>query len=197
VTEAAVILWTGVAVGLVGLAATASNGLALLIRGLRERITVVWRWRRKAAPVVLVADPDGAFGRERTFAAFPTLIPPPDASVEMQLDAIRANYDSLQERVRHLEGETRSRHESVAGSVAAIHSNLSTLTTRIDREQINAALVDARGFGPLAFGFVMTAVPHPLASVSLFGALFTAAALVVTAGVGSLVFPNMLRASAP
>ena len=38
VTEAGVILWIGVAVGLVGLAATASNGVALILRAIRAQL---------------------------------------------------------------------------------------------------------------------------------------------------------------
>jgi hypothetical protein len=99
--------------------------------------------------------------------------------------------------LRHLEQETRTRQDAVAGRVAAISTNLSDLSSQFSHEKVESALADVRGISPVAFGFVMTAVPYQLECVSLFGALFTGAALVVTAGVGSLVFPNMLRASAP
>jgi hypothetical protein len=72
---------------------------------------------------------------------------------------------------------------------------MSTLTKRLDDESSDSAHTDARGLGPVAFGFVMVVVPNQLASVSLFGAFFTAVAILVTVATANLVFPGVLRSS--
>ena len=182
------ILWTGVAVGLLGLAATASNGVTLLLRSFRTTVrAAIQRLRPKRKPKIhYVYSSDGGTGSDSAVAI---VIPAAEtASVEKRLG-------SLEARVGRLETETQAHQKAVAGSVAAMSSNVASLSTRVNRGEIDAALADARGLGPVAFGFVMTAVAHQLASLALFGAFFTVAALFVTARVGWLVFPSIIRES--
>jgi hypothetical protein len=209
VTEAAAILWIGVSVGLIGLAATASNGVTLILQGIRRVVATARRWidhqlarifpsRRKHVAVVPMTATVAATASVSA-TAYATVIPPPDAPVEVQLEVMRGNFDTLQRRVQRLEEDSRSRHSDLSSSIAALTSDvrdgLSTLAGRLDREASAAARTDARGLGPVAFGFVMVAVPSQLASAPLFGAIFAAAAIFVTAVTMRTVFPGVLRSS--
>ena len=133
--------------------------------------------------------------------AFGTVTAPPDAPIEVQLDAFRRAIESIYSRMDHFERQSLSRDSALEASLDALTSEvregISTLTRRLDDEASAAARPDARGLGPVAFGFVMVAVPDHLASVSLFGASFTDAALIVTAATALAVFPGVLRSSAP
>lgn len=210
-TEAVVILWTGVAVGVVGLAATASNGVALMLRRIRVLAEAAQRWiehrlarifpsRRRDAtarpPTAISSAISSASGVFTTMTRRQA-----DATVEVQLDVLWKNFESLQSRLQHLEEQTQSHHSALSASLDAltteVRESLSKLTARLDEEASDAARTDARGLGPVAFGFVMVAVPDHLASVSLFGAFFTVAALIVTAATVKAVFPGMLRTSTP
>src|ERR1035437_5145548 len=209
VTETDIILWTGVSVGLVGLAATASNGVALILRRIRQGAATARRWidhqltrifpsRRKHVTVVPLTATAAATVSVSAMA-YVTVTPPPDAPIELQLDAIRRNFDALQGRLQRLEEQSQSRHSALSSSLDALTSEvregLATLISRLDVEASDTARTDARGLGPVAFGFVMVAVPNQLASVPLFGAFFTVAALFVTAAITRLVFPGVLRSS--
>jgi hypothetical protein len=104
---------------------------------------------------------------------------PPDAPIEVQLDAFRRAIESIYSRMDHFERQSLSRDSALEASLDALTSEvrgISTLTRRLDDEASAAARTDARGLGPVAFGFVMVAAPDHLASVSLFGAFFTDAA---------------------
>lgn len=205
------ILWIGVAVGLVGLAATAANGIALIVRRIRQGTVDARRWidhrlallfpsRRKSVTVTpLTATAVGTATVSAT--AYGMMTPPADAPIEVQLEAMRNNLGTLERRLQRLEEQSRSQHSALSSTLDSlsneVQDGLSTLTRRLDDEAGNAAQTDARGLGPVAFGFVMVAVPNQLASVSLFGALFTAVALFVTAGTANLVFPGVSRSSRP
>ena len=181
-TEADVILWTGVGVGLVGLAATASNGMALILRRIRRGAAPGKRWidrqltslfpsrRKEVTGSPLAGTLSLAMGFTGSLSMWVT--PPPDAPVQVQLDAIRANLDVLQKRIQDLGQQSQSRHSALSSRLDAladeVRGGFSTVASRLDDEASDAARTDARGLGPVAFGFVMVAVPHPLASISLF-----------------------------
>ena len=210
VTEAGVILWIGVAVGLVGLAATASNGVALILRAIRAQLLQLkTRTRHQLARIFpslrqsvtvmpLVATAVASANLVGVLTG--TVTPPPDAPIEVQIEAIRNAIEALQQRQEQHERQHRERHDALSGRVDALSSEardgLAALTKRLDYEESAAATADARGLGPVAFGFVMVAVPDHLASVSGIGAAFTAAALFTTAWTMQKVLPGLLKASA-
>lgn len=204
-TEAGVILWIGVAVGLIGLGATAANGTALILRRLRQGAATAKRWtdgqlarvfpsRRKEVSVQAASATVTAQGSP-VLLGFGTMVPPKDAPVEQQLEAIRSNAESLQRRVEYLEQQSQSRHSALVSGLGEIREGLTAVTGRLNEEATNSALTDARGLWPLAFGFVMVAVPNQLASASLFGAFIAAAAIAVTGWTVQTVGPGVLRTS--
>lgn len=205
------ILWTGVVVGLVGLAATASNGVALMLRRLRQWAAAARRWidhqlarvfpsRRRDVTVVPLTASAHAVAHV-TGSAFGTMKAPPGAPVDQRLDVLERAIDLVNTRITQVEQDARSRHSELSGKHDAltteVRESITTLARRLDDESTDAARTDARGLWPVAFGFVLVAVPSQLAHFSGVGAAVTAAALIVTAAVGQMIFPDVLRRSAP
>lgn len=195
--EAAVILWIGLAVGIVGLATTAPNGVALIIRNIRrrieERVAQLFPSRRthtnayaEAADTAAASDSAVAYVKRGVAE---------DASIEELVEVIGENLQALQDRVEQYEKDSLARHTALAQSVDALRTQLTdritNLTTRLDEEASNAARTDARGLLPVAFGLVMVTVPSQLAHWSLLGALVSATAMVFTVGTAQKVFSTL------
>ena len=126
VIEAAVILWIGLAVGIVGLATTAPNGVALIIRNIRrrieERVAQLFPSRRthtnayaEAADTAAASDSAVAYVKRGVAE---------DASIEELVEVIGENLQALQDRVEQYEKDSLARHTALAQSVDALRTQL-------------------------------------------------------------------------
>ncbi len=204
-SEADAILWLGLLVGLAGLATTAANGVALFIKeqlvpAKRRVAQGLARTLGRPGPTVRTITGIAKVGVSALSAtASGTRTVSSDAPVQEQLDAIRYNLASLTDRVGELAKTSQERHGEVSQRVdsvtAELRENIGILTTRMNAEERDRARTDARGLWPVAFGFVMVAIPAKLASVSGLGATVTLAALFVTAAVARTVFEETLDRS--
>jgi hypothetical protein len=150
VTEADVVLWTGVAVGLIGLAATASNGVSLMLLRIREGVATARRWidhqlaqiflsRRKnviVVPLAATAVATSSFSG----ALYATVTPPPDAPIGVQLDAIRSNMGALGEcRFTEVSGQRRYPQSSTMPGEGRTEPRMTnmTSTTNVDTGSVD------------------------------------------------------------
>ncbi len=198
VTESDVIRWVGVTVAVAGVVLATPDGIAAAWRLVKNWHLRAWALARRLLRLpgqeVSMA---GMTAMEMTMAGkgFVERWQPwrEDARDDEKIDILHKQIDSVHDQI----GELRAQIDRTADDLrkeireAEDHAigQLRQLASEMRGERSQASRVDARGFGPIALGIMMTGLPDELATVAAVGWLAVAVAVIWTAG----AFPSWLR----
>jgi hypothetical protein len=173
VTETDVFRWIGVAVAVLGTVLATPDATASICRsvksGSRNALASVRRLRRRevAADGTFVLPTVGmAGGRASAYTWTPWR---PRARARVKIEILRQRVDLLQEEISNLERQIdrtgddlrRELREAERRVVAQVQE----LAAEVRGERSRSSRVDARGFGPIALGIILTGLPGELAAV--------------------------------
>ena len=192
-TEADVIRWVGIILGVIGTVVAASNGavwissrfvvhLSALLRWLRFHLA---RWlpflRRSALVVPLTATVTAS--SEGSAVLTVARLWDPNAPAELKVDVLHEHIEKLERQIDEIQKHLSERHARLDQKVDALTGKLQketfALRRRLDNEQQEAARVDARGLPLIGLGVVLSSVPDGLAQVAAVGWLLVAGAGVI------------------
>jgi hypothetical protein len=173
-TKSDVFRWAGVAVGVAGAVLATPHGIASLWRAGQ-------RWHRKAmalgrrllrrpphtvAHAGLASGSASTGGSARGFRWQPWL---PRAGADLKTEILHQQVDSLLVQVGELNAQMDQNDLNVQAEIRKteerIVSQIRQLESDIRGERTQASQVDARGFGPIAFGILLTGIPDELAGI--------------------------------
>ncbi len=94
----------------------------------------------------------------------------PRATAGQKIEILHEQVDILQERIDRLHALVDQNEVSLRAEIRktadGITSQIRQLESDLRGERTQASQVDARGFGPIAFGIVLTGIPDELAGVT-------------------------------
>lgn len=193
--------WVGVAIALVGSIVAAPGGTGLLLKFGSERLSRAGRAVRaglarvlpflRHKPRVLSGGAVGAsMSTGRAVGTVSGSPWNPSASVDEQIERLRQKLDQLERGLNDasekLSLEVNNREQALAALERKLLRDVSGLAEQVQKQEQQAALIDARGLPVIGFGIVLSGIPDELASLPLgMGWLFPIAGVV--AAVGTLV----------
>lgn len=174
--------WVGVTIAVVGSIVVAPAGAGLLWRGasdaLHRWLEVIRGWLSRFLPFLRrhhqTVDPDGI----ATGSGVGTLSVTGSAagfsgsgSLEARIDELQQQMRVTQERLNAVEQqlhlEVAQRQQALAMVEKSLRSGVRELHSRLERQELRAAVVDARGLPVLAFGIVLSGIPGEIAKIPL------------------------------
>jgi hypothetical protein len=175
VTKSDVLRWVGVGVAVAGAVLATPHGIASLwraaLRWHRKALAFGRRLLRRQHHVVgqggLVMGPMSMTGKFNTYKWQRWL---PRAGVDLKIEILHEQVDILLERINRLyalvdQNEVSLRAE-IRKTADGITRQIRQLESDLRGERTQASQVDARGFGPIALGIVLTGIPDELAGVT-------------------------------
>ena len=178
VTESDVFRWIGVAVAVAGVVLATPDGIAatwLLVKGwVRDRSRRAWALgRRLLGRPGLVTSGTAARatsttqGRARAYKWEPW---PEDARADVKIDILHRQVDLLLGQISELhtlldrigDGLRKEVREAEGRATDQVRQ----LAAELRGERSRASRVDARGFGPIALGIILTGLPDELAATA-------------------------------
>jgi hypothetical protein len=188
VTEADVIRWAGVSVGVFGALIVAPTGVLLVLQDARALVLAVWSairnaWdrfilrKKKPAPAVYAT---GGVAAAKATVGGALVVRHHGAPVDEQLRLLWDEVDRLGGLIRKVDEGSKGRDEAAAAMIGresdARRRLRAELAARHERDERQSARVNARGLPLIGLGIVMTGIPDGLATWAWVGWLFIAAA---------------------
>jgi hypothetical protein len=197
-TESDVIRWAGVVVGVAGVVLAIPDGIAAAWRWVKN-----WRDRAWSVARRLLGRPgqlDGSGGTQLKKLGFagqgyvdkwqPWREDAEDGEkigiLHEQIEIVRDMIVGLRQQADRTAQDLKNDVREAEGRVTG---QLRELASEIRGERSQASRVDARGFGPIAFGIILTGLPDELAAVAVVGWLVVGGAVVWTV----CAFPGWLK----
>lgn len=198
VTESDVIRWIGVTVAVAGAILATPEGIASFWQFVKRRnkkmVASARRLLRLPRGANVYLEP--AHGHITTSgrahaSKWQEWLPlvDPDLKIAIlhgQVDILREQVNGLWAQIDQANNDLQKK---VGEAEARVMSEVRQLASELRGERSQSSRVDARGFGPIALGIVLTGLPDELARVAPVGWLFIAVSLLWTAG----VLPSWLR----
>ncbi len=172
--------WVGVAIAVVGSVVVAPAGAGLLWRTasdwMRERLDVARAWLSRFLPFLRrhhqVVITDGiatgsgvgtpkvtAYGAG--FSGSGTL----EARIDLLQQQLGVVQGRLSELDRSLQQEVADRQQALACLEELLRSGVTQLRLRLEKQQQQAAVVDARGLPVLGLGIVLSGIPNEISDI--------------------------------
>jgi hypothetical protein len=111
---------------------------------------------------------------------------PEDAGTDGKIAVLHQHADELRNHLDGLDATLTTNVVTLRGEIGEAESRLEgriqKLVSEINGERSRASHVDARGFGPIALGVILTGIPDELAKILAVGAIVTAIAVSWTVG---------------
>jgi len=197
VTESGVIRWVGATVAVAGVALATPDGIAAAWRTVKNWHRRAWTLARRLLrlPGSTVSLGGAAAGKMTMGGrAYVDRWQPwrEEARNGEKIEILHQQVEIVRDQI----GELRTQVDRTADDLgkeirdaeSRVVGQLQQLASAMRGERSQASRVDARGFGPIACGIVLTGLPDELAAVAVVGWLAVAGAVVWTVG----VFPSWL-----
>jgi hypothetical protein len=201
VTDADVIRWIGVAVAVAGAVFATPDGIASLWHPVKARYLKLWalaeqqirRLLRRPGRVIsgtgslrlpkMGLSASGEVWRDWC----------EDADPDEKIAILHRQADLLREQIRNLSTQVDDRTASLGKEIGEaegrVTGQLQQLASQLRGERSQASRVDARGFGPIALGIILSGIPDELATLRWLGWL----AVLIAIGWTAAAAPGWLR----
>jgi len=97
----------------------------------------------------------------------------PRADTDLKIDILHRQIDILREQINELQKQINwtgdDLHRRIQEAETRIAGQLQRLASELRGERSQASHVDARGFGPIALGIILTGLPDELAATAWVG----------------------------
>jgi hypothetical protein len=188
VTESDVIRWVGVAVGVAGVVLAIPDGMAAAWRWVKRWHGRAWTIARRLLrlPGQTISLRGSAAGSSLGLGGNAYVHvwqqwreeASDDEKVDIlhqQVEILRGLTDELRSQ---LDRTARDLKNDIRDAEGRVTGQLGLLASEMRGERSQASRVDARGFGPIALGIILTGLPDGLAAVTVVGWLFVLVAVV-------------------